>query len=505
MPMGEYDGLGEETRDPQHHEGGLRDQPVLELTILLHPDRARIGEIATLPRRSAARLGRSEPEFAPPHTDPSAPLADPFVSRKPLGITRSGAGDVTIAREGSSTQVEVDGAALDERITIEADRVRNGVVLSLGASTVLVLRETEPFGAPQPALGLIGESRAVRTMRRECLRVAPSNLPVLLRGATGTGKEHVARALHAEGPNPAGPFVAANMAAIQPSLSASALFGHTKGAFTGADADRVGLFERAHGGTLFLDEIAEAPPEVQVMLLRVLETGVLEPVGGGAERRVDVRLVAATDADLARMTKDGSFRPALLHRLAGYEIHLPTLASRREDIGRLARHFWGDRGHFLPAPVMARLARYTWPGNVRQLANVIGTLALFDPDDTAAMMSKLDHVLDEPRSSPVTVTTTESSATRSAQDLTDDEVLAAMQAEGYRIERAAERLGISRPALYRRIEDHAELRIAKDLTREDLEAAAREANGDLDRMSQLLRVSKSGVRQRMKQLDFPSS
>ncbi len=501
MASGDYDGLGEETRDPQEHEVSVRVERVLVSTVLLHPEAARIGEVHVAPLSSAVRLGRAEPEFAPVPGGAGAPLADPFVSRRPIGLSRSGAGAVTLSRDGSSTRVEVDGVALEASMEIDAERMRDGVVVTLGSSTVLLVRETEAFGAPQPALGLVGESAAVRTLRREILRVAPAMLPVLLRGATGTGKELVARALHERGPNPDGPFVAANMAAIQPSLAASALFGHTKGAFTGADADREGLFARADGGTLFLDEIAEAPAEVQVMLLRVLETGTLEPVGGGASRRVDVRLVAATDADLARMTKDGSFRPALFHRLSGYEIHMPTLAERREDVGRLARHFMGARDDdeaLLPAPVMARLARYDWPGNVRQLANVVGTLALFESNAAAAMLAKLDRVLDEPAPARASAPAA-AKPSRAPQDFTDDEVFAAMKREGWRIERAAERLGISRPALYRRIEEHPELRIAKSLTRAELEAASREADGDLDRMSELLRVSKPGLRHQLKQ------
>ncbi|MEQ9498442.1 MAG: sigma-54 dependent transcriptional regulator [Deltaproteobacteria bacterium] len=495
MGSSEYDGLGEETRDPQLHETPTQAQRVVTLTILLHPQAERIGETASTDPRTPIRLGRIMPTFTPAEGGAGGPLADAFVSRRPLVLERSPSGDVAIARDGSSTRLEVDGVVLEERMTIEAARLHDGVVLTLGGSTVLLLRESEALGASQPALGLVGASAAMHALRREILRVAPSNLPVLLRGATGTGKEHVARALHARGPSPDGPFVAANMAAVQPSLAASTLFGHTKGAFTGADADRVGLFERADGGTLFLDEIGEAPPEVQVMLLRVLETGTLEPVGGGAERRVDVRLVAATDADLGRLTQDGSFRPALLHRLSGYEIHLPLLAERREDIGRLARHFWGEREGFLPTPVMERLARYAWPGNVRQLANVVSALALFDPTATAAMLAKLDAVLDTPQAVEAPP-----APTRAPQELTDDDVFAAMKAEAFRIERAAERLGISRPALYRRIEEHPELRIAKQLTREEIEAAGAKVEWDLNRMSDALRVSKSGVRQRMKQL-----
>jgi two-component system nitrogen regulation response regulator GlnG len=169
------------------------------------------------------------------------------------------------------------------------------------------------------------------------------NAPVLLRGESGTGKELVAHAIHEASPRRTGPYVAVNMAAIPPSLAAAELFGATRGAFTGADHDRPGYFSRAHRGTLFLDEIGETAPEVQALLLRVLEAGEVQAVGGLEPRRVDVRVLAATDADLQGMTAMDRFRAPLLHRLMAGYLQVPALRARREDFGRLLYAFLRGR------------------------------------------------------------------------------------------------------------------------------------------------------------------
>ena len=247
-------------------------------------------------------------------------------------------------------------------------------------------RETDRFG-------LIGDSAAVAQVRADIRRVADLEVAVLLRGETGTGKELVARAIHRSSARRSRPYLAVNMGAIPPALAAAELFGAARGAFTGADQRRAGYFSQAHGGTLFLDEIGETPAEVQALLLRALETGEVQPLGAEAPRRVDVRVLAATDADLEASIAAGRFRAPLLHRLNGYEIRLPALRERREDFGQLFFAFLrqeleamgegerledpGPRGTpWLPAPVVARLAAADWPGNVRQLRNVARQIAI---------------------------------------------------------------------------------------------------------------------------------
>ncbi len=209
-------------------------------------------------------------------------------------------------------------------------------------------------------------------------KVAPHESPVLLSGQSGTGKELVARLIHRESPRAEGPFVAVNCGAIPENLLESEFFGHVKGAFTGADRDRVGLFETARGGTLFLDEVGELPASLQVKLLRVLQEREVRPVGGNQTIDVDVRIVAATNRDLEDAVSEGAFRQDLFYRLAVVPIHLPALARRAEEIPELARHFlerhqerMGLRVDGISPEAMELLLSYPWPGNVRELENVL--------------------------------------------------------------------------------------------------------------------------------------
>jgi two-component system nitrogen regulation response regulator GlnG len=210
--------------------------------------------------------------------------------------------------------------------------------------------------------------------------VAPTDLPVLITGDTGTGKELAARAIHAHGPRRDGPFVATNLAALAPGVVESELFGHVRGAFTGAAADRPGLFDMAAGGTLLLDEIGEAPADVQAKLLRVLETHEVTPVGSAGGHPVDVRVIAATNRDLTAVCTAGSFRTDLHHRLRGFPITMPTLAERSSDIEPLARHFLAafvtrhggtPRGELLSPEFLDAIAKRPWPGNVRELKQAV--------------------------------------------------------------------------------------------------------------------------------------
>jgi DNA-binding NtrC family response regulator len=221
---------------------------------------------------------------------------------------------------------------------------------------------------------LVGTSAPLRELRRLLERTAAAPYPVLVLGESGTGKELVARAVHARSPRAAGPFVAANCAAIPENLLETELFGHAKGAFTGADRDRAGLFEQAHGGTLFLDEVACLSARAQESLLRVLETGEIRRVGGARAERVDVRVVAATNEDLE---DEGAFRRDLYYRLNVLRLEIPPLRARAEDLPRLAETLLervaaetGRRRRLAPE-ALAALAGYRWPGNVRELENAL--------------------------------------------------------------------------------------------------------------------------------------
>jgi len=226
--------------------------------------------------------------------------------------------------------------------------------------------------------GLLGGSAAMRSVHDLVARVAPTNATVLVQGETGTGKELVARAIHDASPRAARPFVAVNCAGFAETLLESELFGHERGAFTGADRARQGVFEAAHTGTLFLDEAGEMGLPLQAKLLRVLTNGEVVRVGATAPRRVDVRIVAATNRDLNAMVAAGTFREDLYYRLAVFPIAVPPLRERREDVPLLAAHFLALAGRELNTPArslsagaMARLAAYGYPGNVRELRNLI--------------------------------------------------------------------------------------------------------------------------------------
>ncbi|ENY71806.1 Fis family nitrogen metabolism transcriptional regulator NtrC [Aeromonas diversa CDC 2478-85] len=224
---------------------------------------------------------------------------------------------------------------------------------------------------------IIGEAPAMQEVFRAIGRLSRSSISVLINGQSGTGKELVAHALHKHSPRASKPFIALNMAAIPKDLIESELFGHEKGAFTGANAIRQGRFEQANGGTLFLDEIGDMPLDVQTRLLRVLADGQFYRVGGHQPVQVDVRIIAATHQNLERRVADGEFREDLFHRLNVIRIHIPALRERREDIPQLARHFllraareMGVESKSLHPETERYLSRLPWPGNVRQLENV---------------------------------------------------------------------------------------------------------------------------------------
>jgi len=243
---------------------------------------------------------------------------------------------------------------------------------------------------------IIGDNSGLRAVMERVELVARSDVPTLILGETGSGKELIARTIHARSPRAEGPFLRINCGAIPPELIDSQLFGHEKGAFTGAVESRKGWFERADGGTLFLDEIGELPAPAQVRLLRVLQDGWLERVGGTRPLRVDVRVVAATHRDLARMVAEGRFREDLWYRIAVFPILLPPLRERRVDIEPLAMHFarraatrFGLRPILPNARDLHLLGTYDWPGNVRELAAVIDRAAILGNGQTLEIAAAL--------------------------------------------------------------------------------------------------------------------
>src|SRR5665213_2707670 len=251
------------------------------------------------------------------------------------------------------------------------------------------------------SIPLIGRSPAMQEIYRVLARLMQTDLTVMISGESGTGKELVARALHDYGKRRNGPFVAINMAAIPRDLIEAELFGHEKGAFTGAQARSAGRFEQADGGTLFLDEIGDMPMEAQTRLLRVLQQGEYTTVGGRTAIKTDVRIIAATNKDLRILINQGQFREDLFFRLNVVPIRLPPLRERSEDVPDLVRHFFalvereGLPAKTIEPAAMERLKRYRWPGNVRELENLIRRLAALYPQETIAE-GVIDTELDQP-------------------------------------------------------------------------------------------------------------
>ncbi|MBC7835539.1 MAG: sigma-54-dependent Fis family transcriptional regulator [Phycisphaerales bacterium] len=289
--------------------------------------------------------------------------------RVPVDIIALRAGEWVVL-----TLIDVTGRAAAEE---EMNRLRARLAESeRDRAKLSTLQEHLAEGAEPPVI--IGASGALQRVREQVARVAPSDTTVLIQGETGSGKELVARSIHAESGRARRALVAVNCAALPESLIESELFGHERGAFTGADRRRLGKFELADGGTLFLDEVAEMPLQSQAKLLRVLQEGVLERVGGSETVRVDVRVVAATHRDLARRVERNLFREDLFYRLNVFRIDVPPLRERREDLRPLVEYLHERVARRMARPIlpisersMRRIMAYRWPGNIRELANAV--------------------------------------------------------------------------------------------------------------------------------------
>jgi transcriptional regulator with PAS, ATPase and Fis domain len=314
---------------------------------------------------------------------------DPSVSRVHCQA-QLGPDGVVLRDLGSKNGVIAGGLRVREAI------VAPGSAVALGSSTLtLALGRggTTVRLAAQPRFGdAIGASVAMRALFERLQAVAPSDLSILLAGESGTGKELLAHAIHQHSARRDGPFVVLDCGSLAPSLVEGELFGHTRGAFTGASVARVGLLEQAHQGTLFLDEIGELPLDLQPRLLRAVEARQVRPLGGGEWRSADVRVVAATNRDLRAAVGRGAFREDLFFRLAGLEARVPPLRERKDDVPMLVQHFLGLETPArtiddLPASALDLLRAYDWPGNVRELRNVVRRLLLVPGEAEATLRS----------------------------------------------------------------------------------------------------------------------
>jgi transcriptional regulator with GAF, ATPase, and Fis domain len=334
--------------------------PSLELVVADGPDRGARCQVTP----SGIRIGTG--------ANCALKLTDPTVSRLHCEV-RGGAGSpVRVGDLGSTNGTFIDGVRILDGELVHGARLKLGqTLLELAAGDGSYELEVSPrhsFG------DVIGQSVEMRRMYSVLEKVAPTNTTVLIQGETGVGKELVARAIHESSLRSRKPFVVVDCGAIAETLIESELFGHVRGAFSGAVGDRRGLFEEADGGTLFLDEIGELPLSLQPKLLRALERLEVRRVGGNTSKTVDVRIVAATNRSLASSVNDGTFREDLYYRISVVEVLLPPLRARRDDIPLLAEHFYrryaGDREP-MPEELVASVLHRAWPGNVRELRNFV--------------------------------------------------------------------------------------------------------------------------------------
>ncbi len=530
------------------------------LTILYHPDLHRIGDRAMLGDLSsgvATALSRDTPVFAAPRGARALPLEHTCVSRTPLLLTRAADGTVRLRREESRTKVVHRGRAVEAGIDVSPAMLRRGAVLTIGGRIVVLLHRAGALSAAgADDLGMVGESDGIQRVRADVQRVADLDVPVLVRGETGTGKELVAKAIHQTSGRRGGPFVAVNLGAVAPELAVAELFGAERGAFTGAVNPQPGYFSAARGGTLFLDEIGEAPPSLQATLLRVLATGEIQRVGAQRAQHADVRIIAATDADLEAKIRAGTFRAPLLHRLSSYEIATPPLRERRDDIGRLlvvllreelarvgeGRRFADVAGDppWLPTSLVARLAELDWPGNIRQLQNVVRQMVIgsrgqdrIQPSpaldrllaDAApradslgapstlngARTSRAERAVPPPAPHPVSPPVIAPpviappgvpapSERRKPAETSDEELDVALRAHRWDLAATAAALRLSRASLYVLIQKSPRFHTAGSLSAEEITRCHGECGGDVGAMVDRLEVSEKALLRRLREL-----
>jgi len=420
------------------HGGDEHGPQVLELRVVGGPDEGR----SLLLERGTYHVGSA--------SLCALPLTDRLVSRQHLELEVRK--DGIRARDlGSKNGSYYQGARLQE------------VVAQAGASfligtTELRLVVHQGAAALDPYAdgfhGIRGRSPRMRQLFELLERVARTDSTVLLEGETGTGKECCAEAIVAASPRASGPFVICDLAGVAPTLIESDLFGHRKGAFTGAHENRDGVFVRARGGTVFLDEIGELPMALQTRLLRVLDRKMVQPLGGSDYLNVDVRVIAATNRNLEEECEAGRFRQDLFHRLAVLRVPVPPLRERKEDVAELVRLFSAERAIELPAPTLALLSSYDWPGNVRELKNLVTrSLALLGEGNV--LLPSL-FGLGEPAAfdAPVDEGTFIETKERVIAQWEKSYLANLLASTGDNVSQAARKTGLQRPYLHRLLRKH---------------------------------------------------
>ncbi|MEE2901504.1 MAG: sigma 54-interacting transcriptional regulator [Myxococcota bacterium] len=498
------------------------------LTIAYHPDFRRIGEETKFVQigdlKEPTQISRITPNFSRPETRGQNPLLDGFVSRRPISLVQRPDETLQIYADEGGHKHSVNNQPLTSPKLFTVEEQNRGIVILIARRIVLVLRRRPLVLRRNPGFGLVGSSNEIDSVRTNILRVADTSTSVLIRGATGTGKELVAQAIHDHSLRAKQPFVAVNMAAIPTTTAISQLFGHAKGAFSGAERDHKGYFGQAQNGTLFLDEVGETSVETQAALLRVLETKSVQSVGAEKNFSVDVRVISATDADLDQAVENGSLREPLLHRLRAFEIEMPLLKDRPEDVGTLFVYFmrreleslgewekWQQRSdyseHWIEPQFICQLIGYEFRGNVRELRNMVRRIVISSRGERKLVTQDIQTVIaaqNISRSSLETlnlrVGSEEERASPPPSQIETPVLLETLAACEWKAKDAAQALGISRSSLYNLIEQTPEIPKAKNLSLEQITEAKETFENDLEKMAHHFRVSRRALQLRIKEL-----
>jgi two-component system nitrogen regulation response regulator GlnG len=484
------------------------------LTILLHPDLDRVGEVTPLTaalETDETDLTRDEPVFFVPGSIIRRPIDHVAMNRNPVLRLTLDNGDLVLSPGIANKKVELEGEPFVRPRRLDRTELRRGLILTVGRGFAFCIHEIQfPISRAQD-LGLLGVSDAIEGVRRAITGVPDDEPLVLLQGESGTGKELAARALHDCSSRSKGPFVTLNTATLNVGTATSVLFGHDRGAFTGATEAKPGYFRAAHGGTLFLDEIRLMPYDVQSHLLRVLQDRCVQPLNSLRQQKVDVRVIAATDLPLENAVNDGRFVQSLFSRLInGVTIKLPPLRERREDIGLLLVAFLRaqlggaaklqriqfaspDGSGWLSSETIASIARSALPGNVRDLQGLAkalrGCVGPGTPDTSVvvaerlALLDKLASTLISPAPSP---------ADKSIRDLA-----ATLQATGWDRKRAMKLMKISKATFYRDLQAHPDLHRLFKLSTRKLVRELEDCGGDVGRLAKELQVPEALLAQRL--------
>jgi DNA-binding NtrC family response regulator len=484
----------------------IAEATITGLGIIWHNDHHRIGEIAPLhfDRSGTVQLSRMTPNFAGNREHDERPLLDQHLSRSSVLIQKIDNRQFLFTPPDKKIEVRVNGQDLVAPKTFHIDEFGNEIIIFLSNSVVLSLfnapaRRIDEAAAKQ--FGMLGISEAIVATKRAISRLSKGNLPVLIRGETGTGKELVATGLHEAGDRVQHAMIAVNMATLTPSLAAAELFGVKKGAYTGAERDKAGLFEQADGGVLFLDEIGDTPNEVQPMLLRVIENGEFRRVGDDKVRKANVRVFAATDRSLELDVRGQVFNQPLRRRLEAISISVPPLRDRRCDLGILLRSFLQEQSNDMPrfdltdlsAADVHTLALYPWPGNVRELRNLAQQLRYGQPLLIAAFSADTapSLVLDAPRYD-------------NPNKISEADLLGALDENNWVIKATAQSLNLSRTSLYERMKKSAAIRSIDDIRTDELERVLHEVPGGLNAWAKHLRVTRESLARRLRGLRLTS-